>query len=175
MAKEIELRRHTDNDGDSLTPDGVRKAVEVGRGLEGGYSLVAASPARRAVQTSGCLLAGLGEEVAGGVVIEPGLRSEREDEWRAAYSSAGKGDLDSLRSADPDLVAEDSALLAEGLQRLLNRVGEGERVLAVGHSPTLEAAVYGLVEVIVSPLGKGDGIVVVADDGRYSVVERLET
>lgn len=173
MAKEIELRRHTDNDGDLLTPDGVRTAVEIGKGLRGGYALVAASPARRAVQTAACLLSGLGEVVAGGVIIEPGLRSEREDEWRAAYSSTGKGDLDSLRTADSDLVAEDSAVLADGLQRLLSRVRDGERILAIGHSPTSEAAVYGLTHQIVSPLGKGEGIVVAADGGRYSVSERL--
>jgi hypothetical protein len=46
MAKEIELRRHTDSDGDALTDEGLRAALE----------------------------------------------------W------AGSGDLDALRSADPDLV-----------------------------------------------------------------------
>ncbi len=65
MAKEVELRRHTDNDGDVLTPDGVAAAVGIGRRLEGGYNLVASSGAQRATQTVACLLAGLAEPVPG--------------------------------------------------------------------------------------------------------------
>lgn len=174
MAKEIELRRHTDNDGDSLTDDGVVKAVEIGTGLRGGYRLAAASPAARAVQTVACLLAGLGETVPDGVRIEPGLRSSREDDWRAAYSKAGSGDLDSLRGADPDLVREDSAALADGLRSIFARLDDGDRALAVGHSPTSEAAVYDLTGEVIDPLGKGEGVIVAETDGRYSLVIRLE-
>lgn len=174
MAKEIELRRHTDNHGDALTTDGVAEAVEIGTGLRGGYRLAVASPAARAVQTVACLLAGLGETVPDGTIIEPGLRSSREDEWRAAYSKAGSGDLDSLRGADPDLVREDSAILADGLHSIFGRLDDGDRALAVGHSPTSEAAVYGLIGEIIDPLGKGEGVIVAEADGRYSLVIRLE-
>lgn len=174
MAKEIELRRHTDNDGDALTPEGIRSAVEIGEGLRGGYRLVASSPARRAIQTAGCLLAGLGETVPGGVTVEPRLRSEREDEWRSAYSKTGKGDLESLGGADPDLVADEAALLAEGLRSVFDRIEDGDRALAVGHSPTSEAAVFGLTGEIVAPLGKGEGVVVAEVGGEHTVVIRLE-
>ena len=37
--KTIELLRHTANDGDVLTPDGVAAAVEIGRGLTGDMTL----------------------------------------------------------------------------------------------------------------------------------------
>lgn len=174
MAKEIELRRHTDNNGDALTNDGVTKAVEIGTGLRGGYRLAAASTAARAVQTVACLLAGLGETLDDGVVIEPGLRSTREDDWRAAYSKAGSGDLDSLREADPDLARDDSAVLADGLRSIFDRLDDGDRALAVGHSPTSEAAVYGLTGETIDPLGKGEGVIVAETDGQYSVVIRLE-
>ncbi|MFP4074801.1 MAG: hypothetical protein ACLFVZ_12275 [Actinomycetota bacterium] len=174
MAKEIELRRHTDNDGDVLTAAGVANAVEIGTGLRGGYRLAVASTATRAVQTVACFLAGLGETVSDGAIIEPGLRSSREDEWRDAYSRAGSGDLDSLRQADPDLVRDDSARLANGLRSIFARLDDGDRALAVGHSPTSEAAVYGLTGETIDPLDKGEGVIVAEADGRYSLVIRLE-
>jgi broad specificity phosphatase PhoE len=174
MAKQIELRRHTDNNGDVLTAAGVESAVEIGRHLTGSYRLVAASDARRAIQTAACLLAGLGETVSGGVIVEPGLRSRREDDWRAAYSNAGEGDLGSLREADPDLVGDDSAELAEGLRRLFGRLDDGERALAIGHSPTSEAAVLGLTGEVIEPLGKGEGVVLTADGEEFAVQGRLE-
>ncbi|MGD2102994.1 MAG: histidine phosphatase family protein [Acidimicrobiia bacterium] len=175
MAKQLELRRHTDNDGDVLTAAGVEAAVEIGRGLSGGYRFIATSNARRAVQTAGCLLAGLGETVPGGVIFSPGLRSSREEEWRAAYSKMGKGDLGSLREADPDLVSEDSATLAGGLRRLFARLDDGEKALAIGHSPTLEAAVLGLTSRVVEPLGKGAGVLLTAEAKEFGVKERLGT
>lgn len=163
MVKEIELRRHTDNDSDFLTPDGIAAALEIGRRLRGGYQLVASSGAQRATQTAACFIAGLGEEVPGGVVVEPGLRSAREDAWRAAYIKAGKGDLRSLKKANPRLVEHDSAVLAEGLRRLFDRLSEDQRALAVGHSPTSEAAVWGLTGEYADPLGKGEGVSVILD------------
>jgi broad specificity phosphatase PhoE len=169
MARLVELRRHTDNDGDVLTEEGVAAALRVGAGLAGGYRLGVSTGAQRATQTLACLLAALGQPVPGGVVVEPGLRSNREDRWRDAYRRAGGGDLEALRGADPELVAEDSAVLGAGLGRVLGRLGDGERALAVGHSPTNEAAVLGLTGAIVAPLGKGAGVLVVADGDRFRV------
>lgn len=173
MAKQIELRRHTDNDGDVLTREGIEAAVEIGRRLAGHYTLVVSSGAQRATQTGGCFLAGFGELVEGGMVVETGLRSDREDDWRAAYAEAGAGDLESFRAVAPDLVVQDSAVLADGLRRILDRLSDGETALAVGHSPTSEAAVYGLTGEIVEPLRKGEGtLLTLRDDGTFAV-ERL--
>jgi len=58
MAKRIELRRHTDNDGDVLSPEGVRAAVQIGASLGGPYELMVSSGAQRATQAAGCFLAG---------------------------------------------------------------------------------------------------------------------
>ena len=85
MAKYVEMRRHTDADGDVLTPEGVSTAVEIGSHLTGGYDVLVSSGAQRATQTLACFLAGLGENVPHGVVVEPGLRSAAEERWRAAY------------------------------------------------------------------------------------------
>jgi hypothetical protein len=111
--------------------------------------------------------------VPGGVVVEPGLRSQVEDRWRAAYQKAGSGALGALREVDPELVAEDSERLGAALRRVLNALPDGSRALVVGHSPTNEAAVLGLTGEIAAPLAKGAGIRVVADDDGYRV-EPLE-
>jgi broad specificity phosphatase PhoE len=169
MAKYVELRRHTDADGDVLTPDGVRAAVEIGARLAGGYDLLVSTGAQRATQTLACFLAGLGQRVPEGVVVEPGLRSSAEDRWRAAYEKAGSGALEALREADPELVEEDSAALASALSRVLDRLPEGGRALLVGHSPTNEAAVLGLSGEIVEPISKGDGVLLVEEEGAVRV------
>jgi broad specificity phosphatase PhoE len=174
MSRFMELRRHTDNDGDVLTDQGVAAALRIGADLAGGYRLGVSTGAQRATQTLACLLAALGQPVPGGVIVEPGLRSQREERWRAAYQQAGSGELEALRSADPELVSQDSAALGAALRRVLERLGEGERALVVGHSPTNEAAVLGLTGHQVAPLAKGAGVLVVAD-GDHVRVEPLDT
>jgi broad specificity phosphatase PhoE len=169
MAKYVELRRHTDADGDVLTEEGVREALRIGASLEGGYDLLVSTGAQRATQTLACFLAALGERVPGGVVVEQGLRSTREDDWRVAYRKAGSGALEAMRGADPELVAEDSATLGAALGRVLEALSDGGRALVVGHSPTNEAAVLGLSGEIVAPLSKGAGVLVVAEDGGFRV------
>jgi broad specificity phosphatase PhoE len=173
MSRLLELRRHTDNDGDVLTGEGVEAAVRVGAGLAGGYALGVSTGAQRATQSLACFLAGLGQGVPAGVVVEPGLRSAREDDWRAAAKRAGGGELAALSEVDPALVAEDSAVLGAALGRVLDRLADGERALVVGHSPTNEAAVLGLTGLLVAPLGKGAGVLVVEDAGEFRV-EALE-
>jgi len=167
--KTIDLVRHTANDGDVLTREGVAAAVAIGRTLPGGYSLAVSSGAQRATQTVGCLLAGRGETVAGGVIVVAALRSSVEDRWRAAYAAAGAGDIATLRIVDPDLVAADSSALAEGLRTIYAMLPEDGRALAVGHSPTNEAAIYGLTGVIVPPMDKGATISVSEVGGTFSI------
>jgi broad specificity phosphatase PhoE len=169
VKKEIEVRRHTDAGGDVLTDEGVRAALAIGVRLIGNYDVAFSSGAQRTTQTLACFLAALAEQVPGGVVVEPGLRSEVEDRWRSAYQSAGSGGLEALRDADPELVAEDSERLGAALRRVLESLPDGGRALVVGHSPTNEAAILGLTGEIVEPLAKGDGVLVVADDDGYSV------
>jgi broad specificity phosphatase PhoE len=173
VAREIELRRHTDADGDVLTADGVRAALAIGERLRGDYDVAVSTGAQRATQTLACFLAALGRQVPGGVVVEPGLRSQVEDRWRAAYEQAGSGELAALREADPELVAEDSERLGAALLRVLHDLPDGGRAIVVGHSPTNEAAVLGVTGEIVAPLAKGAGVLVVAKDDGYQV-EPLE-
>jgi phosphohistidine phosphatase SixA len=173
MAKYVELRRHTDADGDVLTQDGVRAATEIGARLHGGYDLLVSTGAQRATQTLACFLAALGERVPGGVVVETGLRSTREDRWREAYKKAGSGELEAMRAADPELVEEDSAALGAALGRVLEALADGGRALVVGHSPTNEAAVLGLTGELVGPISKGAGALLVAE-GQDFRVENLD-
>jgi broad specificity phosphatase PhoE len=169
MARSVELRRHTDNDGDALSAEGVAAALRLGASLAGGYRVAVSTGAQRATQTAGCLLAALGQPVPDGVVVEPGLRSEREDRWRAIAKEADGGDLAAMRAVDPGFVDEEAASLGAALGRVLARLGDGQRALAVGHSPTNEAAVLGLTGELVAPLAKGAGVLVTEDAGRYRV------
>jgi hypothetical protein len=100
----------------------------------------------------------------------PALRPR--DRWRGAYRTAGSGELAALREVDPELVREDSERLAAGLRRLLDRLSDGDRALAVGHSPTNEAAVYGLTGQIDAPMSKGSGVLIAAE-GDHGHVESL--
>jgi len=50
---------------------------------------------------------------------------------------------------------------------------DGGRALVVGHSPTNEAAVFGLTGEVVPPLAKGASALVISSDDGYSV-EPLE-
>jgi broad specificity phosphatase PhoE len=170
MTKHVELRRHTDNDGDYLTADGVRAALEVGRKLEGPYDLMISSGAQRATQTLACFLAAAGMKLDAGIVVDERFRSEDEERWKRAYKDAGAGDLESFRRVDPDWVETESRRFGEALGDALARLPEGGRGLVVGHSPMNEAAVFGLTGVVVEPLSKGGGVLVAAtDDGGYEV------
>jgi broad specificity phosphatase PhoE len=165
----VELRRHTDNDGDVLSDDGVAAALRLGGRLAGGYQVAVSTGAQRATQTVGCLLAALGQPVPDGVVVEPGLRSQQEDRWRALSKEADGGDLAAMRSADPEFVDEEAAALGSALGRVLERLEDGQRALAVGHTPTNEAAVLGLTGQLIAPLAKGAGVLITADEGSYRV------
>lgn len=172
LIKSIELRRHTAADGDMLTSDGVRAAVDIGSRLPHGYDLLISSGAQRATQTLACFLAGAGFRVPAGAIVDIRFRSDVEDRWREAYERSGGGDIESFRKADPDLVEKESMLLADSLRDVFGRLSKGGRALIVGHSPMHEAAVYGLTGEAVAPISKGFGAVVIEeDDGSYRVEE----
>ncbi|MBA3249121.1 MAG: histidine phosphatase family protein [Geodermatophilaceae bacterium] len=167
MVKTVELRRHTDNDGDRLTDEGVAAAEEIGRRLSPPYDAFVSTGAARAVQTLD-----IWRSAAGGrapLEQSDGLRSRHEDRWRAAYKAADSGDLRAMQGADPDLVRDDSATLGAALQEVFDRLPEEGRALVVGHSPTNEAAVLGLTGQYVDPLDKGGGVLVIQVEGNYRV------
>lgn len=169
MSRRVELRRHTDNESDVLTPAGIQAALQVGSGLDGGYDVVVSSGAQRATQSAACMLAGLGRVVPGGVLVETRFRSDVEDRWRSAHEAAGAGDIESFRKVDPELVDKESALLGVALRATFESLPDGGRALVVGHSPMQEVAVYGLTGQVVEPLGKGEGVLVTEENGRYRV------
>jgi phosphohistidine phosphatase SixA len=158
----VELRRHTDNEGDRLTPQGVADAEVIGRDrLHPPYAAFVSTGAARATQMLEILRYAAGQD---GTPITPaaGLRSSVENRWREA-------DLDAVRAIDPDLVERESLLLARALRQVVDGLPEGGRALVVGHSPTNEAAVLGLTGRVVPPLGKGKGVLLIEDGGDYRV------
>jgi len=169
LSKVVELRRHTDNDGDALTLEGVDAALRLGASARGGYELLVSSGVQRSTQTLACFLAGLGEKVPGGLIVERGLRSEREDRWREIYAETGKPDLPSFRAVDAEFVDAEAASLGAAVRRVFVLLPEDGRALAVGHSPTNEAAVLALSGETVEPLAKGAGVLVVEEPRTYRV------
>jgi hypothetical protein len=166
----VELFRHTDNDGDSLTSEGVAAAKEIGRErLNPPYSFFGSTGAQRATEMVEILRRASGQENIA-VTVVPGLRSSVEDRWRTAAKAAGKGaTVEEMRSVDPDLVEQESMLLGGALRSVIDALPEGGRALVVGHSPTNEAAVLGLAGDVVGPLGKGEAVLVIEDDGGFQV------
>jgi broad specificity phosphatase PhoE len=166
----VELRRHTDNDGDELTPRGVADAEAIGReGLQPPYAAFVSSGAARATQMLTILRRAAGQDDVP-ISEVAGLRSTVEDRWREAAQAAGKGaTVEQIRGVDPDLVDHEERLLGAALRRVVDSLPDGGRALVVGHSPTNEAAVAGLTGQTVDPLGKGAGVVLVEDGGRFTV------
>ena len=165
----LEIRRHTDNDGDQLTPEGIAAAEEIGRsGLHPPYTLFVSTGAARANQMVAILRTAAGQENVP-VREEIGLRSIVEDRWREASKASDGGDLEAMRKIDPTLVEQETTVLGAALRGVLEQLPDGGRALVIGHSPTNEAAVLGLTGQLVPPMGKGEGVLVTEDQGRFEV------
>ncbi len=171
MAKTIDLIRHTDNDGDALSTEGVEAACDLAERLEEGYSICVSTGAQRATQTIACILAGLRKPVPEGVIVVAGLRSDNEDRWREIAGRIDGSELAAFRSADREFAAAESSRLGEALGSVFDRLADGERALVVGHSPTNEAAVAGLTGQEVDPMSKGAGVRITRSGEEFTVEE----
>ena len=166
----IELRRHTDNDGDKLSEQGVLDAQAIGAtGLHPPYAAFVSTGAQRATEMLSILRRAAGQDDIP-IITKTALRSVVEDRWREAANAAGKGaSIEEMRAVDPDLVEHETRLLGSALRQLVDGLPEGGRALVVGHSPTNEAAVSGLAGQTIAAMGKGEGVLIIEDGGRYEV------
>jgi broad specificity phosphatase PhoE len=169
----LELRRHAprEKEDDRLTPDGQRLAEEVGRSLPGGYTAIFSSPAKRAAETVAWFLRGLGQSLPQHHAVTDGLASPVEDRWREAAKASGTGRIDDIERIDRELVAQESARLGGSAREMLGSLDDGSRGLAVGHSPLIEAAVYGATGVVVEPLDECEGLLLEEDGNAVRVGE----
>lgn len=165
----VELRRHTASDGDRLTPDGIRAAVEIGSMLSDRYDLLISSGAQRATQTLACLVAGAGKRFPAGVTVDEAFRSTIEERWFKAARQAGGGGLDRFLNADRALVDEEAARFGAALRRVVDSLPDGGRALIVGHSPMHEVTVYGVTGEIVPPISKGAAVLLVEEHGDFRI------
>jgi len=175
--RRLEIRRHAakgfDLDGDCLSPEGIESALELGRSLRVGFTHLYSSGAQRATQTLACILAGMGRPVQNGVVIRPGLASPRDADWRAAVRSAGTGHLATLLERTPDLVREESTRLAAELREILSTLPEGAYAFAIGHTPLIESAIYGITSKTPDPLTELEGYLLTEHKSSRLEVSRL--
>ena len=127
----VELRRHTDNEGDRLTPQGAADAEMIGRGgLHPPYVAFVSTGAARATQMPGILRHAAGQDDTP-ITAATGLRSSVENRWRDAAKAAGKrADLKDIRAIDPDLVERESWLLGSALRQVVAGLPEGGRARA---------------------------------------------
>lgn len=171
----LELRRHAprDPDADRLSSDGEILAERVGTELPGPYDAVFTSPARRAADTAAWFLRGLGQPVPALHGVAEGLASEVEDRWRAAAKAAGSSRIDAVERVDPDLVEKESSVLADTVRRLIGDLPEGARGLAIGHSPLIEAAVYGILGTVLDPLKECEGVVLVEEESKIRLEQEF--
>lgn len=171
----LELRRHAprDPEDDRLSSDGEILAEKVGRDLSGPYAAVFSSPARRAAETAAWFLRGLGHPIPAMHGVAEGLASDLEDQWRAAAKSAGSSRVDEVGRVHPELVEKESATLGATVRQLLADLPDGALGLAIGHSPLIEAAVYGLVGTVVAPLQECEGVLLIEEGGSVRLDREL--
>lgn len=169
MSRTLRLLRHTDNDGDVLTDDGIASALRIGEQLDGAYALAVSTGAQRATQTLACIVSNPGVSVGRGVIVESGLRSDHEDRWREAYQEAGGGEMADFRRVAAEFVDDEARTLGAALRRVADRLEDGERAIVVGHSPTNEAAVLGLTGDEIGSMGKGEAVTIVVDGDQARV------
>jgi broad specificity phosphatase PhoE len=170
----LELRRHADRakGEDALSPEGRIQAEDLGRSLTAHYDIFFVSPARRAAETMAWILRGSRHQLGSHAVV-PGLGSELEDRWRSAATDARSGRVDAIMAVDPRLVDDESARLATVVRDLFGRIPDGGSAMAVGHTPLIEAAVYGLLGLVIDPLAPCEGVLLTLDDGGDFRVQEL--
>jgi broad specificity phosphatase PhoE len=171
--KQLDLFRHArrQKDADALSPEGRLQAESLGMRLPDDYAVVFVSPAYRAAETMAWILRGSKQSMPDHAVVS-GLTSAEEDRWRAAGKASDSQRLDALRARDPELVAAESARLAAVVADLFEQVPEGRHGLAVGHTPLVEAAIYGLAGVVLEPLAECEGVrLTLHKEGRHEIEE----
>src|SRR5919198_5973457 len=84
----VELRRHTDNDGDRLTPQGIADAEAIA--VNPPYAAFVSTGAARATEMLEILRRTAGQDETP-ITEAIGLRSSVEDRWREAARTAGEG------------------------------------------------------------------------------------
>ena len=103
------------------------------------------------------------------ITTESGLRSAVEDRWREAAKAAGKGaSLEGMRAVDPDLLSRSLGCSARRSGGWLTDCRPTAGPSSSGTARRTKRPSADLPEII-APLGKGEGVVVVEDAGRYEV------
>ncbi len=107
----VELRRHTDNEADRLTPQGTADAEMMAGAGGPAYAAFVSTGAARATQMLEILRRAADQDERP-ITTAAGLPSSVENRWREAASAAGRGAyLDAMRAIDSDLVERESLLL----------------------------------------------------------------
>jgi phosphohistidine phosphatase SixA len=149
--KRIEMLRHAlrDPSADRLSKAGRALASTVGRSREDlAYDAVFVSPAERAAETAAWFLRGAGQQLPPSHAVVPGL--------------AGK-----------DATGGSPEGLSAGIRSLLDELADGDRALAISHTPFVERAAFGLTGREVDPMRECEGILITQNDDGAIQIEEL--
>ena len=134
----VELRRHTGNEGDRLTPQGAADAEMIGRdGLHPPCAAFVSAGAARATQMPEMLRHAAGQDDTP-ITAATGLRSSVENRWRDAARAAGKrAALKDIRAIGPDLAGRETWLPGSALRQVVAGLPEDGRALMAARSAIL--------------------------------------
>lgn len=148
--------RHTLNDGDALTDDGVESALEVGRSLaDRNFSLVVVSGMQRAAQTAACVLAAGSTSGVKGVFVHEGFGSDDWKGWGDLIKRTGSGNVQDLASADDDRYRQVRERVNDAMNWTARKLGSDGDALIVSHSPIIEFAIWELTGRPPTPFERG--------------------
>jgi len=157
--RRLTFLRHTQNDGDVLTLQGIAAAVQIGEQFAATtFSLVVVSGAQRTAQTAACVLASGRLPVARGVFVHAGFGSSDWDSWGRLIDKAGTADIQGLSQANPEFVAAAAAAIDEAITWTTAQLGSGGHALVISHSPLIELALWRITGAVTPSLSRGQWV-----------------
>ncbi len=148
--------RHTLNDGDVLTDEGVAAAVAIGHSLaDQAFPLVVVSGMQRAAQTAACVLAVGSASGQRGVFVHQGFGSDDWKGWGDLIKRTGSDDVQDLAKADAARYERVRQRVNEAMSWTADRLGSSGEALIVSHSPIIEFAIWELSGKPPAPFERG--------------------
>lgn len=148
----IEIRRHSFTKkgaargrGSHLSVEGIRAAREIGPRL-GHFDHVVASTSPRTMETAIAMGFAVDELIEMPSPVETGEIGFHEwREWPDPFTTLR------IKAHESDAVAKYIAAQADGLLTISRQIGDGARVLVVGHGGWIESVIAGLLDPALAP------------------------
>jgi broad specificity phosphatase PhoE len=148
--------RHTLNEGDALTDEGVASALNIGSSLaDRDFALVVVSGMQRTAQTAACVLAAGSTSGRNGVFVHEGFGSDDWKGWGDLIKRVGSSDVKDLARADEARYEDVRKRVKDAMNWTADRLGFPGEALIVSHSPIIEFAIWELTGKPPAPFERG--------------------